>query len=107
VPDSIDDDEFDDEVIFWQNFFTRLEPVRNFISSTKSTLKSSFLGEIYDTIGQLYDDISDTLSVTSRRITELTYSTILRSPGSIVAVLLLLTIFLILLKLSPLSLYSV
>ena len=92
MPDSIDDDEFDDEVIFWQNFFTRLEPVRNFISSTKSTLKSSFLGEIYDTIGQLYDDISDTLSVTSRRITELTYSTILRSPGSIVAVLLLLTI---------------
>ena len=92
MPDSFEGDELDDEAIFWQNFFNRLQPLRNSYSNIKNSLSSTFLGEIYDTLGQLYDDISDTASAISTRITELTYSTILRSPGSIIAVLLLLTV---------------
>ena len=92
MPDSFEGDELDDEAIFWQNFFNRLQPLRNSYSNIKTSLSSTFLGEIYDTLGQLYDDISDTASAISTRITELTYSTILRSPGSIIAVLLLLTV---------------
>ena len=92
MPDSFDGDELDDEAIFWQNFFNRLQPLRNSYNNIKNSLSSTFLGEIYDTLGQLYDDISDAASAISTRITELTYSTILRSPGSIIAVLLLLTV---------------
>ena len=92
VPDSFDEDELDDEAVFWQNFFNRLQPFRNSYSKFKTTISSTFLGEIYDTLGQLYDDISDTIGAISNRVTELTYSTILRSPGSIIAILLLSTI---------------
>ena len=92
VPDSFDEDELDDEAVFWQNFFNRLQPFRNSYYKIKTTLSSTFLGEIYDTLGQLYDDISDTIGAISNRVTELTYSTILRSPGSIIAILLLSTI---------------
>ena len=92
VPDSFDEVELDDEAVFWQNFFNRLQPFRNSYSKFKTTISSTFLGEIYDTLGQLYDDISDTFSSISNRVTELTYSTILRSPGSIIAILLLSTI---------------
>jgi predicted RND superfamily exporter protein len=92
VSDSNGGDELDDEAIFWESFFHSLQPIRNTYSKFKESLSSSFLGEIYETGGQLFDDISDTFNSAARRITELTYSTILRSPGSIVAVLLLLTI---------------
>jgi len=92
VPDSFDEDELDDEAVFWQNFFNRLQPFRNSYYKIKTTISSTFLGEIYDTLGQLYDDISDTIGAISNRVTELTYSTILRSPGSIIAILLLSTI---------------
>ena len=92
MPDSFDEGELDDEAVFWQNFFIRLQPLRNSYSKIKTTLSSTFLGEIYDTLGQLYDDVSDTMNAISTRLTELTYSTILRSPGSIIAVLLLCTI---------------
>lgn len=92
MTDSIGGDDIDDETVFWENFFQSLQPIRNIYSQVKHKLSTSFIGEIYDTGGQLVDDISDFCNAAGRRITELTYSTILRSPGSIVAVLLLITI---------------
>ena len=92
MSDSIGSEELDDESIFWENFFNSLQPIRNSYSNIKSKISSSFMGEIYETFGQLVDDTSDSINSIARRITELTYSAILRSPGSIVALLLLLTI---------------
>ena len=81
----------DDEAAFWGNFFDRLKPVKETLDSAREGFAGSFVGEGLDTIAQLVDDAGDAADAASRRTAELTYSSILRSPASIVVLLLLLT----------------
>ena len=81
----------DDETAFWGRFFDRLKPVKEAFDGAREGFAGSFLGEGLDTMAQLVDDAGDAADATARRTAELTYSSILRSPASIVVLLLLLT----------------
>ena len=81
----------DDETAFWERFFDRLKPVKEAFDGAREGFAGSFLGEGLDTMAQLVDDAGDAADATARRTAELTYSSILRSPASIVVLLLLLT----------------
>ena len=81
----------DDEAAFWERFFDRLKPVKEAFDGARKGFAGSFVGEGLDTMAQLVDDAGDAADATARRTAELTYSSILRSPASIVVLLLLLT----------------
>tara|TARA_Y100001970_G_scaffold291719_1_gene429994 strand:- start:66 stop:3284 length:3219 start_codon:yes stop_codon:yes gene_type:complete len=81
----------DDEEELWKAFFEKLQPVRETVEGARERFRNSILGGALDTLGQLTDDAADIANSFSRRLTELAYSLILRSPGIIVAFLLLLT----------------
>ena len=83
--------EEDDEVIFWEWVFEKLVPIRNSSIQIKKSIVESPLGNVYDTGMQLIDDINNVARNSSIRLAELTYSAVLRSPGFIVALLLLTT----------------
>ena len=83
--------EEDDEVIFWEWVFEKLVPIRNSSIQIKKSIVESPLGDVYDTGMQLIDDINNVARNSSIRLAELTYSAVLRSPGFIVALLLLTT----------------
>ena len=83
--------EEDDEVIFWEWVFEKLAPVRDSSINLKKSIVASPLGDIYDTGVQLVDDINSVARNSSIRLAELTYSAVLRSPGFIIALLLLTT----------------
>tara|TARA_B100001142_G_scaffold1623_1_gene1675 strand:+ start:806 stop:3964 length:3159 start_codon:yes stop_codon:yes gene_type:complete len=85
------DMEQDDEVIFRERFFKFLSPLRDASISFKKSLISSPLGDIYETGAQLWEDAYNAGSSASIRLAELTYSAVLRSPGFIIALLLLTT----------------
>ena len=86
-----DGEDRDDEAAFWEGFFERLKPLKEASDRARESFASSFVGEGLDTIAQLVDDASDAVQGSTRRTIELTYSSILRSPASIVILLLLLT----------------
>ena len=86
-----DGGDHDDETAFWERFFDRLKPVKEAFDGAREGFAGSFLGEGLDTMAQLVDDAGDAADATARRTAELTYSSILRSPASIVVLLLLLT----------------
>ena len=83
--------EEDDELIFRQRFFNLLSPLVDTSSRVKNILISSPLGDIYEIGAQLIEDTNNALTSSSIRLAELTYSAVLRSPGLIVALLLLTT----------------
>ena len=83
--------EVDDEVIFRERFYKLLSPARDASIIFKKSLIASPLGDIYETGAQLLEDTSNFATSTSIRIAELTYSAVLRSPGFIIALLLLTT----------------
>ena len=83
--------EEDDELIFRQRFFNLLSPLVDTSSRVKKILISSPLGDIYEIGAQLIEDTNNALTSSSIRLAELTYSAVLRSPGLIVALLLLTT----------------
>lgn len=85
------DDKIDDEARFWEWFFNSLQPFRLKIIKAKDKISSTFIGDIYDSVAQLSEDISDTIHSTAQRISEITFSGIQRSPGALVALLLLIT----------------
>ena len=85
------EDELDDEARFWAWFFESLQPVRNAVVRAREAVYGSFLGGAIETVGQLSDDVSDGVHAVTQRAVELTYSGIQRSPGAVVALLLLLT----------------
>lgn len=85
------DDELDDEARFWAWFFESLQPARNAVLRAREAVYGSFLGGTLETVRQLSDDVSDGVHAVARRAAELTYSGIQRSPGAVVALLLLLT----------------
>tara|TARA_Y100001970_G_scaffold215544_1_gene263699 strand:- start:66 stop:3284 length:3219 start_codon:yes stop_codon:yes gene_type:complete len=84
-------DSRDDEEELWKAFFDKLQPAREAVEGAREKFRNSILGGAIDTLGQLADDAADIANSFSRRLTELAYSLILRSPGIIVAFLLLLT----------------
>ena len=86
-----DGEDRDDEAAFWKGFFERLKPLKEASDRAREGFASSFVGEGLDTLAQLVDDASDAARGATRRTVELTYSSILRSPASIVILLLLLT----------------
>jgi len=86
-----DGDDHDDEAAFWDDFFERLKPLKETFDGAREGFAGSIVGEGLDTMAQLVDDIGDAAEATTRRTAELTYSSILRSPASIVILLLLLT----------------
>ena len=85
------DESVDDEAEFWQSFFERIQPAREASNRVRKTLSEGPVGNALDTAGQLLDDAADVMHSAYRRLNELSYSAILRSPGIIVAILLLLT----------------
>ena len=85
------ENELDDEARFWAWFFESLQPVRNAVVRAREAVYGSFLGGALETVGQLSDDVSDGVHAVTQRAVELTYSGIQRSPGAVVALLLLLT----------------
>ena len=86
-----DGEDRDDEAAFWEGFFERLKPLKEASDRAREGFASSFVGEGLDTLAQLVDVASDAARGATRRTVELTYSSILRSPASIVILLLLLT----------------
>ena len=85
------EDQLDDEARFWEWFFESLQPARNAVVRAREAVYEGFLGGPLETIGQLSDDVSDGVHAVAQRAAELTYSGIQRSPGAVVALLLLLT----------------
>jgi predicted RND superfamily exporter protein len=92
VDDLPGDEHVDDETRFWQWFFNSLSPLRDAFIGTRERLYGGPLGGLIDTVGQLSDDISDGLHSGAQRAAELTYSAILRSPGYLVAILVLVSL---------------
>ena len=86
------DEKIDDEARFWEWFFDSLQPIRLQIIKFRENISSTFIGDIYDSVAQLSEDISDTIHSTAQRISEITFSGIQRSPGALVALLLLITV---------------
>ena len=83
--------EEDDEDVFRERFFKFLSPVRDTSLSFKKAVKSSPLGDLYETGAQLIEDTNNALTSSTVRLAELTYSAVLRSPGFIIALLILTT----------------
>jgi predicted RND superfamily exporter protein len=81
----------DDEVIFWERFYERLGPFRDTVISTRNKVLNSPIGDAFDTGAQLLEDLGETAEAVSVRTAELAYSAVLRSPGFIIALLLLTT----------------
>ena len=86
------DDKIDDEARFWEWFFDSLQPIRLQIIKIRDNISSTFIGDIYDSVAQLSEDVSDTIHSSAQRVSELTFSGIQRSPGALVALLLLITL---------------
>ena len=83
--------EYDDEVVFWERFFERLAPFRDSIINTKNLAMESPLGDLYQIGAKGINNTSDLFSRRAIRTAELSYSMILRSPGLIVAILILIS----------------
>ena len=81
----------DDEVIFWERFYERLGPIRDTVVSTRNKVLNSPIGDAFDTGAQLLEDLGEAAEAASVRTAELAYSAVLRSPGFIIALLLLTT----------------
>lgn len=83
--------EVDDEVVFWERFFERLAPLRDSAIRSKKVAMESPLGDLYRIGERGINHTSDLFSRTAIRTAELSYSMILRSPGLIVAILILIS----------------
>ena len=83
--------EYDDEVVFWERFFERLAPFRDSVINSKNLAMESPLGDFYRFGERTINNTSDLFSRTAIRTAELSYSMILRSPGLIVAILILIS----------------
>ena len=83
--------EYDDEVVFWERFYERLAPLRDSLINIKKLAMESPLGDLYEIGARGINNTSDLFSRTAIRTAEISYSMILRSPGLIVAILILIT----------------
>ena len=83
--------EYDDEVVFWERFFERLAPLRDSLINSKNLAMKSPLGDFYRVGARGINNTSDLFSRGAIRTAELSYSMILRSPGLIVAIMILIS----------------
>jgi predicted RND superfamily exporter protein len=81
----------DDEVVFWERFFASLAPIRDASFNLRDTVMSGPFGIVYDKGAEVTNKTLNFFSYASVRLAELTYSAVLRSPGFIIALLLLST----------------
>ena len=86
------DDERDDESLFWEQFFERLQPVREAGQKLIDTVDTSPIGDTIDFADHLLNEASKRGHAIAQRLTEFWYSAILRSPGLIVALLVIATV---------------
>lgn len=86
------DDERDDEAVFWERFFERLQPVREAGEKVIEKVDSSPIGDAIDYVDYLLNAGSKRGHAIAQRLTEFWYSAILRSPGLIVALLVIATV---------------
>ena len=86
------DDERDDEAVFWERFFERLQPVREAGEKVIEKVDSSPIGDAVDYVDYLLNTGSKRGHAIAQRLTEFWYSAILRSPGLIVALLIIATV---------------
>jgi len=91
VTDGSPDPQQDEEILFWTWFFERLTLALSPISKARATVMAGPLGGLVETVGQLSDDVSDAIRIGVQRTAELTYSAILRTPGTVVIILLLVS----------------
>ena len=68
-----EDDSRDDEEELWRAFYDKLQPVREAVEGAREKFRNGILGVALDTLGQLVDDAADIANSFSRRLTELTY----------------------------------
>ncbi|GIS49500.1 MAG: hypothetical protein Ct9H90mP23_1720 [Methanobacteriota archaeon] len=88
----VPDDERDDEAIFWERFFERLQPIREAGGKVIQKVDSSPIGDAVDYVDYLLNAGSKRGHAIAQRLTEFWYSAILRSPGLIVALLVIATV---------------
>ena len=88
----VPDDERDDEAVFWERFFERLQPVREAGEKVIEKVDSSPIGDAVDYVDYLLNTGSKRGHAIAQRLTEFWYSAILRSPGLIVALLIIATV---------------
>ncbi|MBT3601265.1 MAG: MMPL family transporter, partial [Euryarchaeota archaeon] len=81
----------DDEVVFWERFFAGLAPLRDASFNLRDSVMSGPIGQVYDKGSEVTDKTLNFFSNRAVRLAELTYSAVLRSPGFIIALLLLST----------------
>jgi len=88
----VPDDERDDEAVFWERFFERLQPIREAGGKVIQKVDSSPIGDAVDYVDYLLNAGSKRGHAIAQRLTEFWYSAILRSPGLIVALLVIATV---------------
>ena len=86
------DDERDDEAIFWERFFERLQPIREAGGNLIQAVDSSPIGDAVDYVDYFLTVGAKRGHAIAQRLSEFWYSAILRSPGLIVALLIIATV---------------
>ncbi|DAC33411.1 MAG: MMPL family transporter [Candidatus Thalassarchaeaceae archaeon] len=86
-------DERDDEVIFWERFFERLQPVREAGKKVLTAIDYSPVGDTVDYFDQMLNTASKRGHAIAQRMAEFWYTAILRSPAIITAFVLLVTAY--------------
>ena len=85
------DDPVDDEAEFWRRFFESIQPARIAIADALSKMSETtpvrFISRGIEAGGK----VTDRAGIFGRRLSDYAYAAILRSPGIIVALLLLMT----------------
>ena len=85
------DDPVDDEAEFWESFFQSIQPARIAISEAIGALRKTPPFTMLANFAGSIEKLTDKAGMTGRRVSEYTYAAILRSPGIVVALLLLTT----------------
>jgi len=88
----VPDDERDDEAIFWERFFERLQPIREVGGNLIQAVDSSPIGDAVDYVDYFLTAGAKRGHAIAQRLSEFWYSAILRSPGLIVALLIIATV---------------
>ena len=88
------EDNRDEEEVFWERFFERLQPAKNAGKKILNKLDSSPIGVVFDQIDGVINNIAKRGHSIGQRLAEFWYATILRSPGIIIVLLLLSSVYL-------------
>ena len=85
------DEPLDDEAEFWKRFFESIQPARIAISKALSSVAETPPARIFSRSMVAIEAATERVGQVGRRISEYSYAAILRSPGIVVALLLLTT----------------